>query len=265
MAADEIERFKREALERGGDLASQLIAGKEIDDATLLREVMNTVGKPGTLGESIRCVVSVSMLTEGWDANTVTHVLGVRAFGTQLLCEQVIGRALRRQSYDLNEEDLFNVEYADVLGIPFDFTAKPVDRPAATPARPSRSRPSCPNAKHWKSGSPGWPATGWSCRKSASQPASTMIRCLNSPRPLSARPSPGTSGIIGEAVDLSLEHIRDMRRSTLLFHLPSGCSTPNGATPERNPSCTCSASSSASPNNGWTPAWSARATPIPAC
>ncbi|MGB5096607.1 MAG: hypothetical protein WBN82_01730 [Porticoccaceae bacterium] len=75
---------------------------------------MNTVGKPGRLGEAIRCVVSVSMLTEGWDANTVTHVLGVRAFGTQLLCEQVIGRALRRQSYDLNEEGLFNVEYADV-------------------------------------------------------------------------------------------------------------------------------------------------------
>jgi type III restriction enzyme len=54
------------------------------------------------------------MLTEGWDANTVTHVLGVRAFGTQLLCEQVIGRALRRQSYDLNDDGLFNVEYADV-------------------------------------------------------------------------------------------------------------------------------------------------------
>src|SRR3546814_5673954 len=74
---------------------------------------MNTVGKSGRLGESIRCVVSVSMLTEGWDANTVTHVLGIRAFGTQLLCEQVIGRALRRQSYELNEDGpykgLFNV------------------------------------------------------------------------------------------------------------------------------------------------------------
>ncbi len=69
-----------------------------------------TVGKTGQLGGAIRCVVSVSMLTEGWDANTVTHVLGIRAFGTQLLCEQVIGRALRRQSYDLNEEELFNVE-----------------------------------------------------------------------------------------------------------------------------------------------------------
>ncbi len=104
-----------------------------ITDQDLLREVMNTVGKEGRLGDSIRCVVSVSMLTEGWDANTVTHVLGVRAFGTQLLCEQVIGRALRRQSYDLNDDGLFNVEYADVLGIPFDFTAKPVVAPPQPP------------------------------------------------------------------------------------------------------------------------------------
>ena len=59
---------------------------------------MNTVGKKDQLGAGIRCVVSVSMLTEGWDANNVTHILGIRAFGTQLLCEQVIGRALRRQS-----------------------------------------------------------------------------------------------------------------------------------------------------------------------
>ena len=76
------------------------------------------------LGEQIRCVVSVSMLTEGRDANTVTHILGIRAFGTQLLCEQVVGRGLRRYSYELNAGDLFNVEYADIMGIPFDFTAK---------------------------------------------------------------------------------------------------------------------------------------------
>ncbi len=96
MAADEIERFRREIIERTGDAR----AADNITDQELLREVMNTVGKPGQLGGAIRCVVSVSMLTEGWDANTVTHVLGIRAFGTQLLCEQVIGRALRRQSYD---------------------------------------------------------------------------------------------------------------------------------------------------------------------
>lgn len=130
-AAAEIERFRREIIERSGDQT----AGDNLDDVTLLREVMNTVGKEGRLGGSIRCVVSVSMLTEGWDANTVTHVLGVRAFGTQLLCEQVIGRALRRQSYDLNDVGRFNVEYADVLGVPFDFTAKPVPAPVQRPKK----------------------------------------------------------------------------------------------------------------------------------
>src|SRR5581483_10896316 len=83
MAALEIERFRREIVERTGDRQK----AENISDQDLLREVMNTVGKEGRLGEQIRCVVSVSMLTEGWDANTVTHVLGVRAFGTQLLCE----------------------------------------------------------------------------------------------------------------------------------------------------------------------------------
>ena len=91
------------------------------------------------------------MLTEGWDANTVTHILGVRAFGTQLLCEQVVGRGLRRQSYDLNEDGLFNVEYADILGIPFDFTAKPVVAPPPSRARRCGSRPSGPSATRWKS------------------------------------------------------------------------------------------------------------------
>jgi type III restriction enzyme len=128
MASDEIDRFRREIVERTGDIRQ----GENISDQELLREVMNTVGRQGRLGESIRCVVSVSMLTEGWDTNTVTHVLGLRAFGTQLLCEQVIGRALRRQSYHLNQEGLFDVEYADVFGIPFDFTAEPVIAPPAT-------------------------------------------------------------------------------------------------------------------------------------
>jgi type III restriction enzyme len=93
---------------------------------------MNAVGKEGRLGEQIRCVVSVAMLTEGWDTNTVTHILGVRAFGTQLLCEQVIGRALRRLSYEPGDtrnpagHRLLDAEYADILGIPFDFATEPV-------------------------------------------------------------------------------------------------------------------------------------------
>jgi len=128
-AADEIERFRKDIIRRTGNRRQ----AEAIADGDLLREVMNTVGKAGRLGGETRCVVSVSMLTEGWDANTVTHVLGVRAFGTQLLCEQVVGRALRRQSYHLNDQGLFDVEYADVLGIPFDFTARPVVAPPQPP------------------------------------------------------------------------------------------------------------------------------------
>ena len=79
IAAAEIQEFRADVRTRGGN-------PDEITDEDLLREVMNTVGKPGRLGEQVKCVVSVSMLTEGWDANTVTHILGVRAFGTQLLC-----------------------------------------------------------------------------------------------------------------------------------------------------------------------------------
>lgn len=116
IAAREIAEFKSEYRIR--------FPGRDVDslkDEDLLREVMNTVGKPGKLGEQIKCVVSVSMLTEGWDANTVTHILGVRAFGTQLLCEQVVGRALRRMSYAPGEDGLFNPEYAEVYGVPFSF------------------------------------------------------------------------------------------------------------------------------------------------
>lgn len=219
LAADEIERFKREALERGGALANDLRAGKEIDDATLLREVMNTVGKKGQLGESIRCVVSVSMLTEGWDANTVTHVLGVRAFGTQLLCEQVIGRALRRQSYDLNDEGRFNVEYADVLGIPFDFTAKPVIAPPQPPRETVQVKAVLPEREALEITFPrvaGYRVELPEERLNAHFNEDSVFELT----PAIVGPSiTKNSGIIGEAVDLSLEHIRDMRRSSLLFHL----------------------------------------------
>ena len=127
IASREIDEFKAEYRQR--------FPGRDVENLTdedLLREVMNTVGKTGKLGENIRCVVSVSMLTEGWDANTVTHILGIRAFGTQLLCEQVVGRALRRMSYTAEprsidvpggpvEVEAFPVEYAEVYGVPFSF------------------------------------------------------------------------------------------------------------------------------------------------
>jgi type III restriction enzyme len=161
MAADEIDRFRRDLIERTGDPH----AGDKITDQDLLREVMNTVGKQRQLGGAVRCVISVSMLTEGWDANTVTHVLGVRAFGTQLLCEQVIGRALRRQAYELNDENLFDVEYADIFGIPFDFAAQPVIAPPQPPARSSRSKRYGRSATRWKSDSPAWRGIESNCRR----------------------------------------------------------------------------------------------------
>jgi type III restriction enzyme len=115
VAGREIEEFKKEKQARGESIDN-------ITDTDLLREVMNTIGRPGRLGADIRCIVSVSMLTEGWDANTVTHIMGVRAFGTQLLCEQVVGRGLRRVSYEVDPKTgFFPVEYAEVLGVPFSF------------------------------------------------------------------------------------------------------------------------------------------------
>lgn len=131
----EIAQFKRDyAVLNGAGSADKLT------DGDILREVVNSVGKPQSLGSHIRLVVSVSMLTEGWDANTVTHVCGVRAFGSQLLCEQVAGRALRRRSYQLQAYNLkgelltdrelkryksenvvykFPPEYAHIIGVPF--------------------------------------------------------------------------------------------------------------------------------------------------
>lgn len=129
-AAEEIEAFKRQLRQEG--------RGHDVDkltDKDLLREVMNTVGKKGKLGEQVRCVVSVAMLTEGWDANTVTHILGIRAFGSQLLCEQVVGRGLRRRSYEADPATgFFGAEYSNIYGIPFAFI--PSDKPVA-PGKPA--------------------------------------------------------------------------------------------------------------------------------
>ncbi|WPL15567.1 Restriction endonuclease [Thiorhodovibrio winogradskyi] len=95
-------------------------AKRRSDAAEALRRVVATVGKVGEPGEHVRCVVSVSMLTEGWDANNVTQILGLRAFGSQLLCEQVVGRGLRRMDYTPDPETgLLTEEYVDVYGIPF--------------------------------------------------------------------------------------------------------------------------------------------------
>lgn len=92
----------------------------------LLREIVDNVGKRGRAGQDLQKVVSVAMLSEGWDAKNVTHIMGLRAFTSQLLCEQVIGRGLRRVGYDVEkvvgpdgvERELFQAEYVNVFGVP---------------------------------------------------------------------------------------------------------------------------------------------------
>lgn len=122
-AEADAETEEAEALERSTKLT-------KAEQAELLRRTVDTVGKPGQPGTGIQKVISVGMLSEGWDAKTVTHIMGLRAFSSQLLCEQVVGRGLRRTSYEVKktvdpdtgaEVELFEPEYVNIFGVPFTF------------------------------------------------------------------------------------------------------------------------------------------------
>jgi type III restriction enzyme len=91
---------------------------RDMKKEELLRELVDNVGKRDTAGQDLQNVISVAMLSEGWDAKNVTHIMGLRAFTSQLLCEQVIGRGLRRVSYETDENGLFVPEYVNVFGVP---------------------------------------------------------------------------------------------------------------------------------------------------
>ena len=125
--------LKTIAKQQGELFAPQGSTAKERVQA--IRDIFNTVGRKGEPGEHIRCVISVGMLTEGWDAKTVTHIFGFRAFSSQLLCEQVTGRALRRTSFEPDPETGEpRPEYANVFGVPYEFM-RGVEMPP-TPAPP---------------------------------------------------------------------------------------------------------------------------------
>tara|TARA_B100000929_G_scaffold41910_2_gene29890 strand:- start:7367 stop:10363 length:2997 start_codon:yes stop_codon:yes gene_type:complete len=212
MAGDEIERFRHEVLVRTNDIKK----AESLDDGAILREVMNTVGQKDKLGGQVRCVVSVSMLTEGWDANTVTHIMGVRAFGSQLLCEQVVGRALRRLSYALDDDGMFGVEYADVLGIPFDFTSQAVEAPVVPPqktlkvyALPERetSEITFPRVE-------GYSVVHPAARMKAQFGEDSYLRLDSQIGPSETR----NSGIVGEAADLTMES-SDERRGKIAYEI----------------------------------------------
>jgi type III restriction enzyme len=144
------------------ELLSSLTSDEEAskdEHVSRMREIIDTIGKPGKPGEHVRCIVSVSMLTEGWDANNVTQILGVRPFRSQLLCEQVVGRGLRRRSYATRKVDLGNgrtedrlePEYVDVYGIPFSlipFKGRDQDGPEPTEDRPTNHVHAVPEKEH---------------------------------------------------------------------------------------------------------------------
>lgn len=109
-----------ESENEGDEVATPKLTKKQ--QAERLRQLVDTVGQIGKPGEAIQNVISVGMLSEGWDAKTVTHIMGLRAFTSQLLCEQVIGRGLRRTAYEVNPDTgLFEAEYVNVFGVPFSF------------------------------------------------------------------------------------------------------------------------------------------------
>jgi type III restriction enzyme len=211
-AAIEIEEFTADYQRRFPGRSAE-----DIDDAQILREVMNTVGKKDKLGEPVRCVVSVSMLTEGWDANTVSHILGVRAFGTQLLCEQVVGRGLRRRSYAADENGFFTPEYADVYGVPFQFiptvaktrdlTLKPTRRVHADPDR-SAAQITFPRLTGYRIELPDeelWAEFTEQSRlvlTTADLPTETVV-----------------SGLIGSAGTHTLDDLRQVREQEIAFQL----------------------------------------------
>ncbi|WP_425044647.1 BPTD_3080 family restriction endonuclease [Primorskyibacter sp. S87] len=211
--ADEIEAFRREQAERG--------SSEDLTDADILREVMNTVGKKDRLGEQVRCVVSVSMLTEGWDANNVTHILGLRAFGTQLICEQVIGRALRRLSYDLDPDTkLFRTEYADIMGIDgLNFSDQPRVAPPQKPRDVIQVRAMSPERDNLEITFPR--VQGYV----ADLPSEKLEVDFSKTEPYVLTPEKVAAtvvtmqGIIGESEKLNLDYLKTARLSTIAYNV----------------------------------------------
>lgn len=129
-------RIDQDALDKIESDEEDKLNSTKKDLAKSERDKFNTVGKVKKPGEQIQCVIGVNMLSEGWDARTVTHILGLRAFTSQLLCEQVVGRGLRRISYDVNNDGLYEPEYVTVFGVPFTFL--PVEQ---QPGKPKIEKP----------------------------------------------------------------------------------------------------------------------------
>lgn len=211
--AKEIEDFHK-------DYRKRFPGRDEPKDEELLREVMNTVGKAEKLGENIKCVVSVSMLTEGWDVNTVTHVLGVRAFSTQLLCEQVVGRALRRIDYNVDESTgLMSPEYAEVYGVPFSFLKTTGNPPPQPPKVIHRVRSLLEREEQYEIIFPrvqGYRYEIDETKLAAKFTEESKIIIENEPTQIKL------SGVVGEETEEKMEKIRERREGEVIMRLTQG-------------------------------------------
>lgn len=213
-ASAELEEFKRELKERGIGADAE-----NLTDEDILREVMNTVGKPGRLGGQVRCVISVSMLTEGWDANTVSHVLGIRGFGTQLLCEQVVGRGLRRRTFALDEQGHFLPEYAEVYGVPFSFipasgssadppTRRAITRVRSIPDRATSTRMSFPRLDGYR-----WEVPDNRLGAKWSDESNMVLNSEQVPT------STEVAGVVGETEIHTLDDLKAHREQSVAFEV----------------------------------------------
>lgn len=221
----------------------------KISDGEILREVVNTVGKQGKLGAHIRCVVSVSMLTEGWDANTVTHIMGLRAFRSQLLCEQVAGRALRRMNYFMQGYDKegnptddkrkvviekFPPEYAHIIGIPFNLFRKGADSGGGEPLEWSEIY-AMEERKDLEIVFPN--VVGYRMENVKSTLEMDFSKVENFEIPCSSYPlETTTKAMIGkEEVELKVSSVFEKREQEIIFHLTKNVMKKHFSDEERSP------------------------------
>lgn len=211
--------FEKEIQDYHKEYSRRFPGRDDPSDEELLREVMNTVGKPGKLGENIKCVVSVSMLTEGWDVNTVTHILGVRAFSTQLLCEQVVGRALRRIDYSVDDATgLMTPEYAEVYGVPFSFLRPEGNVPPQPPKVIHRVH-ALPEREQYEITFPrveGYRYELNETKLAANFTGESRIIIENEPTEVVLE------GVIGEGIKETLEKIKERREGEVIMRLTQG-------------------------------------------
>ena len=213
-AAGPTGQIARIAAEQAALFAPEAANKKEQIQA--IRDTFNTVGRKGEPGEQIRCVISVGMLTEGWDAKTVTHIFGFRKFGSQLLCEQVTGRALRRTSFEPDPETgKPRPEYANVFGVPYEFM-RGIDAPTAPipPKEPYIVEP-VPGREHLRIAFPNLAGYAWSAPETQCRLEPGLVKQYA----VHAPSDPTTTTLAGQVGEAAQQYAADLTRQQVIWRL----------------------------------------------